>query len=208
MEKNGVMFIGHSFFMTVERTEISTSIGGFTPEQVAQMKMREYTHRNNLLVPEPLIEQAIRVKELLQSVCDGVHDAGDRQKFKRGTMMEEALLNAVMHGNRVGNVSDATKLSEIQLVVERGRFDTAQSVSIILMIDDHSPKFDPKSVPDPTLPENLEKPTGRGLLMIRETGHATMAQIPQPFGKTVIYSWNEVTVPPKDGSASEETGNS
>ena len=34
-------------------------------------------------------------------------------------------------------------------------------------IEDRGPGFDPGTVKDPTLDENLELPTGRGLLLIR-----------------------------------------
>ena len=36
-----------------------------------------------------------------------------------------------------------------------------------MSIEDKGPGFDPSSVKDPTLEENLELPTGRGLLLIR-----------------------------------------
>jgi anti-sigma regulatory factor (Ser/Thr protein kinase) len=35
------------------------------------------------------------------------------------------------------------------------------------VIRDEGPGFDPRSLPDPTLPENIEKPCGRGLLLMR-----------------------------------------
>jgi serine/threonine-protein kinase RsbW len=34
-------------------------------------------------------------------------------------------------------------------------------------ITDEGPGFNPEEVPDPTAPENLERPCGRGLLLIR-----------------------------------------
>ena len=35
------------------------------------------------------------------------------------------------------------------------------------MVEDQGPGFDPGSLPDPTTRENIEKPSGRGLLLIR-----------------------------------------
>jgi serine/threonine-protein kinase RsbW len=34
-------------------------------------------------------------------------------------------------------------------------------------VEDRGPGFDPSGVPDPTLDENLELPSGRGLMLIR-----------------------------------------
>ena len=38
---------------------------------------------------------------------------------------------------------------------------------VVLAVEDQGPGFDPKAVPDPTLEENLERGSGRGLLLIR-----------------------------------------
>ena len=37
----------------------------------------------------------------------------------------------------------------------------------ISVIRDEGPGFDPRQLPDPTEPTNLEKPSGRGLLLMR-----------------------------------------
>jgi anti-sigma regulatory factor (Ser/Thr protein kinase) len=37
----------------------------------------------------------------------------------------------------------------------------------VYVIRDEGPGFDPATLPDPTDPVNLERPTGRGLLLIR-----------------------------------------
>ena len=67
---------------------------------------------------------------------------------------EEALINAVKHGNR----QDPRKLVHIECNV------TSEKVEI--MIEDEGPGFDRRDVPDPTLEENLEKCSGRGILLI------------------------------------------
>jgi serine/threonine-protein kinase RsbW len=36
-----------------------------------------------------------------------------------------------------------------------------------VVIEDQGPGFDPGSVPDPTLDENLENPSGRGMTLMR-----------------------------------------
>jgi serine/threonine-protein kinase RsbW len=69
--------------------------------------------------------------------------------------LEEALNNAVRHGNRL----DATKTVEV-------RFDVDEAEARIC-IRDQGPGFHPDDVPDPTIDENLEKPSGRGIMLMR-----------------------------------------
>jgi serine/threonine-protein kinase RsbW len=69
--------------------------------------------------------------------------------------LEEAVVNGLRHGNR----GDPTK----QVVV---RYWVGPA-EVLADVEDEGPGFDPRCVPDPTAPENLEKPGGRGLLMMR-----------------------------------------
>ena len=39
----------------------------------------------------------------------------------------------------------------------------------MIEVEDEGRGFDPSHVPDPTLPENLERPNGRGLLLMRRS---------------------------------------
>jgi serine/threonine-protein kinase RsbW len=66
--------------------------------------------------------------------------------------LQEALSNAVIHGNRM----DAHKLVQIHCQCELGK-----GVSII--VTDHGQGFDPKAVPDPVAIERLEAEHGRGI---------------------------------------------
>ena len=70
--------------------------------------------------------------------------------------IEEALVNAYRHGNRC----DAGKRVSFACTIddEAARFE----------VGDQGPGFDIDSVPDPTDEENLEVPSGRGLLLMRE----------------------------------------
>ena len=69
--------------------------------------------------------------------------------------IEEALVNAIKHGNKL----DPDKRVHIRYAVTQDRFD--------VFISDEGPGFNPNDVPDPTAPENLERPCGRGLLLMR-----------------------------------------
>lgn len=69
----------------------------------------------------------------------------------------EALTNAVIHGNR----SDETKKILITYLDCVDKFE----VKII----DEGKGFDIESIPDPRLPENVIKPNGRGLYLIKNS---------------------------------------
>ncbi len=68
--------------------------------------------------------------------------------------LEEAMVNAVKHGNKL----DAKKQVYIEALVGPGQTE--------IIIEDEGPGFHRVEVPDPTAPENLEKCSGRGILLI------------------------------------------
>lgn len=76
-------------------------------------------------------------------------------RFAIKLAVEEGLNNAVKHGNRF----DPAKTVELQYDVDAAR--------VIVTIADQGPGFDPDAVPDPTADENLEKPCGRGIMLMR-----------------------------------------
>ena len=80
----------------------------------------------------------------------------DRDQFYIKIALEEALVNAVKHGNRL----DPLKRVRLRYVITTERFEA--------QIADEGCGFDLASVPDPCSPENLERPSGRGLLLIRK----------------------------------------
>ena len=69
--------------------------------------------------------------------------------------MEEALVNAIKHGNS----GDSSKKIRVDY--------TVTDSEIWIRIEDEGEGFDPESVPDPTSPEFLERPCGRGLMLMR-----------------------------------------
>jgi serine/threonine-protein kinase RsbW len=83
------------------------------------------------------------------------HQYSDRDIFSIKLALEEALVNAIKHGNQL----DKRKKVHIDYLVTAERFD--------VQIRDEGPGFDPGDVPDPTAVENLERPSGRGLMLMR-----------------------------------------
>ena len=67
----------------------------------------------------------------------------------------EAFLNAVRHGNKM----DPTKEIKIDYLVSMDKIE--------ISVMDEGDGFDPEAVPDPRCDENLYKPNGRGLFLIR-----------------------------------------
>ena len=80
---------------------------------------------------------------------------GDEAVFALRLSLEEALTNAIHHGN----ADDSGKKIQVSYSV------TPQAVKV--RIADEGPGFNPEQVPDPTTEERLEVPSGRGILLMR-----------------------------------------
>jgi CheY-like chemotaxis protein len=94
--------------------------------------------------------------------------------------LREAVLNAMHHGNLElsSTLREVDEREYHRLASERSRqkpfadrrvFVHAQDTPVgsTYRIRDEGPGFDPRKLPDPLDPENLEKVSGRGLLLIR-----------------------------------------
>lgn len=79
----------------------------------------------------------------------------EREIFGIKLALEEALVNAIKHGNRL----DRNKKVYVAYHVCAEEFR--------IRIVDEGQGFNPEDVPDPTEVENLERPCGRGLLLMR-----------------------------------------
>jgi CheY-like chemotaxis protein/anti-sigma regulatory factor (Ser/Thr protein kinase) len=104
----------------------------------------------------------------------------DSSRLQIGMALNEALTNAMHHGNlevpstlRVDDESDyyfliRQRQKSLPYCDRRVRvqFETSPE-QIQIEISDEGPGFNPEAVPDPRSPANLEKLSGRGLLLIR-----------------------------------------
>jgi serine/threonine-protein kinase RsbW len=72
-------------------------------------------------------------------------------------VLNEAVTNAIRHGNKFNPSKNVKLLVEQQ----SDRF-------ISFTIKDQGEGFDPDNVPDPTSPERIEEPNGRGVFLIRK----------------------------------------
>lgn len=67
----------------------------------------------------------------------------------------ESVNNAIRHGNKL----DPNKNVKLSLFLNESQ--------ITFLIEDEGPGFDYNNLPDPTAPENIEKPGGRGIFLMR-----------------------------------------
>jgi serine/threonine-protein kinase RsbW len=117
-------------------------------------------------------DEARLVQERIEQLLLEQH-ASDRDIFCIKLAMEEALINAIKHGNQM----DRGKKVRISYRVLPDRFECR--------ISDEGQGFDPNDVPDPTAVENLERPCGRGLMLMR---HYMNDVVYNPVGNVVSMS--------------------
>lgn len=96
--------------------------------------------------------------ELIRNVVATAEELGWDQAavFAVHMALEEAIMNSIKHGNR----RDLNKLVKIdvQIFLEH----------LVAIISDEGDGFDPDQVPDPRCDENLERCSGRGVLLMRQ----------------------------------------
>ena len=97
-------------------------------------------------------EMAVVIEAVVPVMEDLRHPP--RATFGTRLALEEAICNALKHGHRY----DPHMLVEI-----RYRICTDH---VLVEVEDQGAGFDPSQIADATAPENLERPCGRGLLLI------------------------------------------
>ncbi|UII22343.1 ATP-binding protein [Fulvivirga ligni] len=110
---------------------------------------------NTIKIQIPSLSENIR---MIESFIDNA-----KEKFKLdddiyGNIMiavTEAVNNAIKHGNQ----QDKAKNVALSL--------SLHDSLIKFTIKDEGPGFDYSNLPDPTSPENIEKPGGRGIFLMR-----------------------------------------
>jgi serine/threonine-protein kinase RsbW len=91
-----------------------------------------------------------------------------------GIALREAVVNAVRHGRRPdGRCHVVVRLRSIL-----GRL-------LLICVRDRGPGFDPASVGDPCLPENLPKGSGRGIFYMRRFADRVRFSFPRDGGVAV-----------------------
>ncbi|MBX9584989.1 MAG: response regulator [Gemmataceae bacterium] len=137
-------------------------------------RVSRFVLENDPGLVQPLLAM-LREDLLAVGVCD------QTEATRVGIALEEALLNAIYHGN-LGVSSNLKQEGDgsafYQLADERrglapycdrrvrvGVRVTAAAAAFV--VADDGPGFDVSALPDPTDPENLIRPSGRGILFMR-----------------------------------------
>lgn len=100
------------------------------------------------------LQAARRVEEQLLSETQA-HGYSRECTFAIRLALEEAIVNAHKHGNR----KDPAKTITISYDIDQTR--------AIVRVRDEGQGFDPDAIPDPTVPDRIPLPTGRGIMLMR-----------------------------------------
>lgn len=109
----------------------------------------------NIRIEVPSLSENIR---MIESFIDNAKEKFHLNDDIYGNIMiavTEAVNNAIRHGNK----SESTKNVTLALSLESGL--------IKFRIEDEGIGFDFHNLPDPTAPENIEKPGGRGIFLMK-----------------------------------------
>jgi serine/threonine-protein kinase RsbW len=111
------------------------------------------TKADNLLVFPSELENISRVEKLIDDISTS-YNLSSEIYGKISVAIIEAVNNAILHGNRL----DISKNVKIQYNID--------DEAIQFIVEDEGCGFDFENIPDPTLPENLEKTHGRGIFLM------------------------------------------
>ncbi len=117
----------------------------------------ERTPEQDLVLELPTDIRSIeRAVDYVMQRCSSCSEQARRLDFNFRVGLTEALSNAMLYGNS----RDPSKRVLVEVALQRGRLEAR--------VTDQGAGFDPSVVPDPTSPENLSKPCGRGLFLMRQ----------------------------------------
>jgi len=110
---------------------------------------------NTIKIQIPSLAENIR---MIESFIDNAKEKFQLDDDIYGNIMiavTEAVNNAIKHGNK----NDKSKNVALSLSLEESQ--------IKFEVRDYGEGFDYQNLPDPTAPENLEKPGGRGIFLMK-----------------------------------------
>ena len=116
-----------------------------------------------------------------RALVDLCHRAGcaDDEEYWLITALREAVANAVRHGNR----QDPGRIVRVAYEIANSTFT--------IRVEDQGEGFDPEDIPDPTDPENLLRPSGRGIFYMRQFMNRVDFN-PTPAGGTAVVMVKEL----------------
>ncbi len=100
------------------------------------------------------LNEARNLQEMIERQLRQCHYE-DKEVFGIRLALEEAIVNAIKHGNGL----DHRKKVQVRYRILPDRFDVS--------VTDEGPGYNPNAIPDPLADENLESPSGRGIFLMR-----------------------------------------
>ena len=94
--------------------------------------------------------------DFVVSHCSTCEEVARKLRLNFRVSLMEALSNAMIYGNG----RDPSKRVRVEVFLRVG--------SVTARVTDEGPGFDPRGVPDPTVPSNLLEDRGRGLFLMRK----------------------------------------
>jgi serine/threonine-protein kinase RsbW len=110
---------------------------------------------NTIKIEIPSLVENIR---MIESFIDNAKEEFQLDDGLYGNIMiavTESVNNAIRHGNKM----DPNKNVRLKLIMNES--------NINFTIEDEGSGFDYNNLPDPTAPENIEKPGGRGIFLMK-----------------------------------------
>jgi serine/threonine-protein kinase RsbW len=110
---------------------------------------------NSVKIQIPSLVENIRIVESFIDNAKDQYKISDDLYANIMVAVTESVNNAIRHGNNC----DKNKNVNLTLLLE--------DKSIKFIVEDEGNGFDFNNLPDPTAPENIEKPGGRGIFLIQ-----------------------------------------
>jgi len=149
--------------------------------------------KHSVTIPSDLAEAGPLQDRILEEL--GQAGFSDNVCFAVRLALDEALSNAIRHGNQF----DPRKSVDVLWTIDE--------VQAVITVRDQGPGFDPADLPDPTLECNLERPHGRGVMLIR--AYMTDVRFNERGNELTMTKRRDCPLPfcPDDDDADELQGN-
>ena len=113
----------------------------------------------------------VDLAEVVSGQIARIHQMADGDVADYGLAVRESVMNAIVHGNQ--------EISTRRVSIEFSLMSEAEPRTLVTSVIDEGDGFVLDEVPDPLAPDNLLKPTGRGLLFMRAfNDHVSVAPVP------------------------------
>lgn len=123
-----------------------------------------------------LINSRAQIDTLVARISEALvrFEYPEPSRFAVRLAVEEGISNAFRHGHR-GLKPDVPVNVAYQIAAD----------DLTIRITDRGPGFDPSAIPDPTLDENLERPGGRGIMLMR--AYMTRVDFERPGNRILLH---------------------